>query len=157
MQAWWREFFKNVINLTVYNKTFWIIFLQTQYWNNDTYLQELTSTALGQCIAVITELAAVAALALAVVQAFETSARSGVTGLRVHHVDVVVALTGPAFSAHLVWVSIITRGAFFTPGTCGWRDTTQEVCSITAHTATKWHITRQNITIFFHIFYTIVH
>lgn len=75
------------------------------------------SAALCQCIAVITELAAVASLALGVVQAFETSARSGITGLRVRHVDVVVALTGPAFSAHLVWVSVITRGAFFTPGT----------------------------------------
>lgn len=51
------------------------------------------------------------------VQAFETGARAGVTGPRVLHVNVVIALTGAAFSAHLVWVSVITRGAIFTPGT----------------------------------------
>lgn len=75
------------------------------------------SATLSQCIAVIAKSAAVAAFALSVVEAFDTSTSAGITRLRVHHVYVAIALTGPTFSANFMWVSVITRGALLTPGT----------------------------------------
>ena len=63
-----------------------------------------------------------AGLAFCVEQAFETDARVGVTGPRVLHVNVVVALARLAPPAVLVGVTIVTWGTLVTPGTCIGRD-----------------------------------
>ena len=78
----------------------------------------LTATVLQQGVAVVTQLAALAVSALAVVKAAQTLAGLGVAGLWVQHVDVVVALTGLTLPSHLPRVSIVTRGALVTASTC---------------------------------------
>lgn len=67
------------------------------------------AAVLLQGVAIVTQLAVLAGGALAVVQAEQALASSAVTGPRVQHVDVVVALTRLTMASHLVWVSVVTR------------------------------------------------
>jgi len=78
----------------------------------------LTPAALGGGVAVVTRPAGLAAVALGVVQAFEAGARLGVTGPRVLHVDVAVALAGQAAPTGHLGVPEVPGGALVTPGTC---------------------------------------
>lgn len=77
----------------------------------------LTSAALGEGVAIVTQLAAAAVLALRVVQALEAGPSASVARARVHHVDVAVALARDALAAGLVRVAIVTRRALIAPGT----------------------------------------
>lgn len=52
------------------------------------------------------------------IKAAQTFAGSAVTGLRVQHVDVVIALTGLTCPTHFPGVSIVTRCALITSSTC---------------------------------------
>lgn len=72
-------------------------------------LCELTSAILDQGVAVVTQLAVLAGGAFTVVQTSQALSGSGVTGLRVQHVDVVVALAWETLAPCLVGVSIVTR------------------------------------------------
>lgn len=77
------------------------------------------TSAVVQCgVAIVTQFAALAGRAFAVVQAEQTLAAPGVAGVWVQHVDVVVTLTGLALPARLSGVSIVTRGALVTAGAC---------------------------------------
>lgn len=73
--------------------------------------------ALCCSVAVVTLFAVLTPVALSVVQAFETGARPSVTGARVVHVDVVVALAGQAAPTGHQRVPEITRSTLITPGT----------------------------------------
>lgn len=77
----------------------------------------LTPAVLQRGVAVVAQLAALAGVALAVIQAAQTLAGLGVAGLRVQHVDVVVALTRLTLSACFPGVSIVTRWALVTAST----------------------------------------
>lgn len=68
-------------------------------------------------ISIVTQLAAVTALTLGVIETFETFTRSGITGLLIQHVNVVVALAWLALPAVLMGISIVTWGTLLTPGT----------------------------------------
>lgn len=83
-----------------------------------TSLSTLTSAVLQRGVAIVTQFAALAGRAFAVVQAEQTLAAPRVARFRVRHLDVVVALAGLALSARLSGVSIVTRGALVTAGTC---------------------------------------
>ncbi len=68
----------------------------------------LTPAVLEHSVAIVTQPTALAGGALAVIQAAQTLAGSGITRLRVQHVNVVVALTRLTLPARLPWVSIVT-------------------------------------------------
>lgn len=70
---------------------------------------ELTSAVLQQGIAIVTQLTPLAGSTFRVVQTAQTLAGSGVTGLWVQHINIIVALTGLTLPTGLTWVSIVTR------------------------------------------------
>lgn len=77
-------------------------------------------------ISIVTQLAAVAASTLGVVETFETFTRPGITGLLVQHVNVVVALAWLALPAVLMGISIVTWGTLLTSGTCRGEENIEE-------------------------------
>lgn len=77
----------------------------------------LTPAALRGSVAVVTQFAVLTAVALSVVQAFETGACPGVTGRRVVHVDVVATLAGHAAPTGHQRVPEVTGSALVTPDT----------------------------------------
>lgn len=87
-----------------------------QLWSQSGHIRVpvLTCAALCGSVAIVTRFAVLAGVALSVVEAFEAGARSGVAGLGVVHVDVVVALTGHAAAPRNQRVSIVTRSALVT-------------------------------------------
>lgn len=95
-------------------------FLNTKFKNQDLLDQaetlRLTAAALSGGAAVVAMLAALAGVALGVVQALEAGARSHVAGAWVVHVDVAVALTHRAAPAGHQRVPKVARGALITPG-----------------------------------------
>lgn len=79
---------------------------------------ELTPAVLQQRVTIVTEPAVLAGRAIAVVQAAHTLAGSGITRLRVQHVDVPVALTRLAPPTCLARVSVVTRCALVAASAC---------------------------------------
>lgn len=69
----------------------------------------LTPAVLNQGIAIVTQLAVLAGGTLAVVETAQTLAGSDVTGLRVQHINVVVAPAWETLATWLLGVSIVTR------------------------------------------------
>ena len=76
----------------------------------------LTPAALRGSVAVVTQFAVLASVAVGVVQAFEAGPRPGVAGPRVVHVDVAVALAGHAAPPGHQGVTVVTGGALVTSG-----------------------------------------
>lgn len=77
-----------------------------------TAAQRITDTlpaVLNQGVAVVTQLAVLARGTLAMVETAQTLAGSDVTGLRVQHVNVVIALAWETLATCLLRVSIVTR------------------------------------------------
>lgn len=88
--------------------------------------------ALAGSVAVVTQFAVLTPVALGVIQTLEAGARPNVTGSRVVHVDVVVALAGHAASTRHQRVPEITGRALFTPDTfVAWAAHTHQLVSIT--------------------------
>lgn len=99
----------HILASVLYNASFVLVVYWSTVFSTGLRSSILTPAVLQHGVSIVTHFAALAGGPLAVVQAAETLAGSGVTGLRVQHVNVVVALTGTTLSAHLARVSIVTR------------------------------------------------
>lgn len=103
----------HILASVLYNASSVFIYVIGLYWSTAFSIglrpSILTPAVLQHGVSIVTHFAALAGGPLAVVQAAQTLAVSGVAGLRVQHVNVVVALTGTTLSAHLARVSIVTR------------------------------------------------
>lgn len=85
----------------------------------------LTPAALCGSIAIVTQFAVLAPVALGVVQAFETGAGASIAGVQVVHVNVVVALAGHAAPTGHQRIPKVTRGTLVTPDT--WKGCRRQV------------------------------
>lgn len=105
----------------------WLVFIYLSVFSTGLPSSILTPAVLQHGVSIVTHFAALAGGPLAVIQAAQTLAGSGVAGLRVQHVNVVVALTGKTLSAHLARVSVVTRWALVAAGTCREKKLEEEI------------------------------